>query len=353
MPFDARSKTEGSKVTDWRGLAASGDYSRIAQALLGDAGELDLPLLQEDPWAAIAEMPDLIISTQDALPNGSCGGGYYDRKTRTIYLHPSGRRRNNFTLLHELGHHHQQNHPEWGFVLMDDIHPLQRRKVEESVSDQFAAEVLLRSLPTTDSDQAVQSPALVMACLFSDSAASRSAVLKHVAGTLRNREKWILAVADLNGKVVQAEVTYEQYPPKRGMVQPGFARLATEAADGLLHRRVFSEGMVYQRGGELHDMKVEAVLDEEATHVFVALTPVHRFGMGKIEAAWYLCGNDGCAVDEHCAETDSEWCRQCDEPKCPGCNGCNCGSTIRSTQCSECRVTITPYEKENELHECW
>ena len=339
-------------MTDWGGMLKAADYVGIAQALLSEAENLNFALLRDDPRAAIEEMPDVNIELQDTLPQGACGGGYYDRTTATIFIHPASPRRNNFTLLHELGHHFQQHHAEWAFVLMDDVHPLQRRKVEEQVSDQLAAEVLLRSAVSEETDPFVQSPALVMAGLHENSEASRSAALKHVASILKHRAKWILAVADMDGRVQLAASTYEQYPPKRDMIQPGFANLATETGGGLT-RRNFTEGLVYQRGQELHDMKVEAVLDYTGTYVFVALTPIARFGMGKIEPAWYSCGRNGCAVEDYCADIDSEWCSECGEPKCAGCGDCRCEPAVQSTRCPACNVTITAYEAAGGLHECW
>lgn len=337
---------------NWLELADTADYKGIAQALLSECDSVDFTLLRSDPWAALDAMPALTIVVQDDLPSGACGGGYYDRSTATIYVHPASPRRNNFTLLHEYGHHLQQNHEEWAYVLLDDVHPLNRRKVEEQVCDQIASEILLSSVAEEHVDPFVQSPALVMAHLFENSGASRSATLRHVAAALKHQTKWILVVANSEGRVQAAECTYEQFPPKRGMIQPGFARLATEAESGLV-RRNFVEGMVYQGGRELHEMKVEAVLDHTGAYAFLALTPIERFGLGTIASAWYSCDRNGCATEDYCAEPDSEWCEACKEPRCLGCGDCRCERTVQASRCSTCYVTITEYEAANGLHECW
>lgn len=340
-------------MTDWVAMLNAGDFVGIAQALLSDTEYVDFALLREDPQAALNEIAGVTVQIQEALPEGACGGGYYDRTTSTIYVHPASPRRNNFTLLHELGHHIQQHHPEWAFVLLDDLHPLGRRKVEEKVSDSLAAEVLLRSALTDDMDPFVQSPALVMAGLHENSEASRAAALEYVNAILLHQSKWILAVADLEGRVKHARATYDQFPPKRQMIQPGFARLAAETGGSGLTRRNFTEGLIYQRGRELHDMKAEATLDWTGKYIFVALTPIARFGMGTLEAAWYSCSREGCAVDDYCAETESEWCSQCNEPRCRGCNDCGCESRTQSTQCPSCYMQISAYEAAKGLHECW
>lgn len=336
----------------WLEMLEASDYKGIAQALVIDVEETELSALRTDPWAALEAMDDVTLTVQTELPYGACGGGYYDGSTSTIYVHPASPRRNNFTLLHEYGHHLQQTHDDWAYVLLDDVHSLNRRKVEEQVCDLIAAEILLRADAVEDSDPFEQSPALVMAQIFANSGASRSAVLRYVADTLRHSTKWILAVADLEGRVQAAECTYEQFPPKRGMVQPGFALLAAEASSGHV-RRTFPEGMVYQGGRELHDMKVEATLDHTGTYVFLALTPVERFGMGTIVSAWYSCNQNGCATEDFCADTESEWCQACKEAKCPGCGTCRCERTVESSRCPSCYVTITGYEAAHGLHECW
>lgn len=339
-------------MTNWKALAQVADHQFIARALIDEAADLDLNHLRMDPWAAIADIPVLTVLEQDALPGLCGGGGYYDHRLKTIYLHPSGRRRNNFTLLHELGHYLQRRHPEWSLTLLDDVHPGIRRKVEEAVSDHVAASILLGACDDPALDPMVASPALVASALFSNSMASRSAALHHVADILQNRAKWVLAVADLHGRVVYARCTYQQFPPKRGMVQPGFAKLADEASDGMV-RRAFMEGMVYQGGRELHDMKAEAVLDFEGTHVFVALTPIHRFGLGTIEDAWYSCSNQGCETDDFAPNAETEWCTgTCREPRCPTCGRCRCGGRSGAYQCPNCWIEVTAYEAEHNLHEC-
>ena len=231
------------------------------------------------------------------------------------------------------------------------MHPGLRRKVEEAVSDQIAAEVLLRAYASEDLDPFVMSPALVMSVLFANSMASRSAALRHVAQVLKNQAKWILAVADLDGRVIYAEPTYEQFPPKRGMIQPGFAKLAREAEDGAV-RRGFPEGVVYQRGRELHDMKVEAVLDFGGQYLFVALTPIHRFGMGQVQDAYYSCDNHGCETEDYYADADSDWCDTCREPGCPTCRRCRCTTPSGSYLCERCFTMVTAYEAANGAHDC-
>ena len=43
------------------------------------------------------------------------------------------------------------------------------------------------------------------------------------------------------------------------------------------------------------------------------------FGRGEVEDAFYSCDNDGCATEDYCADTTSQWCAACGEPRCPEC----------------------------------
>jgi hypothetical protein len=135
------------------------------------------------------------------------------------------------------------------------------------------------------------------------------------------------------------------------MIQPGFAALAEEAQRGWV-RRVFREGMVYQGGWELHGMTAEAALDASGSYVFVALTPTHRFGRGDVEDAFYSCEDDGCATEDYCADTNSQWCAACGEPRCPECARCRCGRESRAQQCPKCFIMVTAYEAADGSHEC-
>jgi hypothetical protein len=294
---------------DWAELHSSGDYQGIALAPIERCEEFDFDALRDDPFGTIRDrgVIDLVIE-EELAESCSGGGGYYDRKTATIYLHPVFARRNNFTLLHEVGHHIQRKDGEWALHQMSLGHFDLFRKCDERVSDAIAACVLLPLHLMRD--PLVVSPAQAMAGLFSSTAGSRSAVLKRVASVIGNDANWVLAVADLDGRVVSASTTFERFQPKAGMIQPGFAALAEEARRGWV-RRVFREGMVYQGGCELHGMTAEAALDASGSYVFVALTPTHRFGRGEVEVAFYSCENDGCATEDYCADTNSQWCAAC------------------------------------------
>ena len=49
--------------------------------------------------------------------------------------------------------------------------------------------------------------------------------------------------------------------------------------------------------------------------LFVALTPIYRFGMGQVQDAYYSCDNHGCEIEDYYADVDSDWCDTCREPR--------------------------------------
>ena len=118
-----------------------------------------------------------MVELGDALTEGCGGGGYYRADPATIYLHPAMWRRDDFTLLHELGHHIQQHHPQWAFTLLD-LPALVRRMTEEAVSrsdrdrDPFPGQGPARRVQ--------RAPGVVMAAMYRSSSATRSAVLQRV-----------------------------------------------------------------------------------------------------------------------------------------------------------------------------
>jgi len=337
---------------EWAALAASGDYREVARALIAEMPQSDVRALRENPTSAVETLGGLTISYQGVLQSDCGGGGYYSREARTIYIHDAGVRRNNFTLLHEFGHVSQQAHPEWAFVLMDDIAPPLRRAAEEQVAHHFAAIILLAEAENASPDPRDTSPALVAAAMFEYSDASRSAALMNVKERMEAGSKWILAVADTAGEVILAVSTFDRLPPAKHSIQPEFADLAREAINGPVTRDL-RDGIAYREGWLLDGLRVQAVLDHKGTHVFIALTPTHRFANGNLYRQTYTCENAGCATEEFTATTDSEWCtRTCKEPRCPECNGCNCPKQADGTICTNCFTLVTEYELVAGTHEC-
>ena len=334
-------------MTDWTLLEQSGRYTEIAQLLIDDMN-CDLEALAEDPYSVLADSRLVRVEVRDDMGDRCAGGGYYRTEPPTIYLHPTWGRRDNFTLLHELGHHLQQHHIEWGFHLLS-LSSAARRLVEEQVSNQIASQILI---PAHNDPLKVgmAHPAEVMAGLHTSTSASRSAVVQHVASTLPQNSKWILVVADSAGRVQHAITNYADNQPAKGSQQSGFAALAEEAQDGPL-RRPFVEGLRYSNGSELHDMSAEAALDIDGKYVFIALTPQSRFGTGTVIFPEFECTNPSCGRSFTASEARRH-CTKCGDPACPLCNRCSCDPLNTGQLCSKCFTRLTPGEVASGSHRC-
>ncbi len=335
-------------MTEWRELYEAKNFEQIAECLLAANPDLDLDELARNPLQALDSGGLVDLEIMADLPSSCGGGGYYRADPPTIYLHPSAQRRNNFTLLHELGHHLQQQHHEWGFHLLDLPADL-RLKTEEKVSDAIASVILVP--PTQDDIEAWNAhPADVMAGLYATTSASRSAVLEAMVKRLPSDAKWILAVAGLDGVVQHARSTYADLPPAKNSRQPGLAAVADEALTGPV-RRAFTEGIRYNRGLELHDMRIEAVVDHELRYVFAALKPTRRFGVGTVHSPYLECATPACGETFE-AKSATRYCRTCDQARCPACGRCGC-DPAQASKCPQCGLRVVPGEIESGDHDCW
>jgi hypothetical protein len=337
-------------VDGWDDLAAGRDAPAIAARIIEECTTFNFAALRDDPLGTLSRSTGIAVEIEDGLVDTGCGGGgYYRPSPPTIHLHPATWRRDNFTLLHELGHHLQQTHDQWGFTLIDMSAPV-RRKIEEQVCDQFAAQVLM---PVGEDDRRDASlhPADVMAGLFARSEASRPAILLRVRDMLPAESRWILAVADLDGVVTASASTYDDPQPPKGLAQEGFRRVAAESMDSAV-RREFHEGIEYRTGMVLDDMRVEAALDFEERYVFVALRPTTANGTGTATFPVQECSNPAC--DSTFASRDSVGrCATCQGFKCPHCHRCGCAVFQRPAMCATCFMPYTPAEMASGNHECF
>jgi hypothetical protein len=337
-------------VDGWDDLAAGGDARSIAARIIEECTTFNLAALRDDPLGTLSRSAGIAVEIEDGLVDTGCGGGgYYRPSPPTIHLHPAKWRRDNFTLVHELGHHLQQSHDHWGFTLIDMADGV-RRKIEEQVSDQFAAQVLM---PVGEGDRRDASlhPADVMAGLFARSEASRPAILLRVLEMLPAGSRWILAVADLDGVVTTSASTYDDPQPPKGLAQEGFRRVAAEAMDSAV-RREFHEGIEYRTGSVLDDMRVEAALDHEERYVFLALRPITANGSGTWTFPSQECSNPVCEKTFQ-ANRSSGRCETCQDFKCPQCNRCGCTAPPRPTRCPSCFTEYSVAEMASGNHECW
>ncbi|WP_440714129.1 ImmA/IrrE family metallo-endopeptidase [Gordonia sp. FQ] len=338
-------------MIDWEACASVTRAEEVARALLQTCSEFDLNALRTDPVETLAESDQLDLVFEDDLPADQCGGGYYRLQPPTIHLHVAMGRRNNFTVLHELGHHLQLQHADWAYVLMD-LPTEQRRCVEEAVSNQVAVQVLM-PLTDDDHDEVALHPADFMAGYYGRVNASRSATLQRAKDMLRSRSsRWLLAVADIEGEVITSDTTYEDAPPPKGLRQEGFRRVASEAWERPV-RGAFTEGVEYMTGGVLDDMHLEAAMDFSAQYVFVALRPTAINRLGTMTYPDHECFDESCGEVFQPLQSEGR-CDKCASFRCPACENCSCAAVARSTTtCDKCWMAYSKAEMQSGIHECW
>lgn len=337
-------------MIDWDACASVARAEDVARALLQTCSEFDLEALRTDPVGTLVESDQLDLVFEDELPADQCGGGYYRPQPPTIHLHVAMGRRNNFTVLHELGHHLQQRHPDWAYVLMD-LPVEQQRPVEEAVSNQVAVQLLM-PLTASDHDEVILHPADFMAGYYGRVEASRSATLQRAGSMLRSRSsRWLLAVADNDGVVITSATTYEDAPPPKGLRQEGFRRVAAEAWERPV-RGAFTEGVEYQTGSLLDGMHIEAAMDFSGQYVFIALRPIAINGLGKIVYPDYECVDESCGEAFQPSQSEGR-CDACASFRCPACHKCSCAVTTRpTTTCDKCWMAYSQAEMQSGNHEC-
>ncbi|RRD24455.1 ImmA/IrrE family metallo-endopeptidase [Actinomyces bowdenii] len=331
-------------------FAREADAERIAHQLVVECTQVSIPALREDPIGVLDRYAgiNVVYSSRQAEAGCGKGGGYYRADPPTIYLHPSSSRRDAFTVLHEFAHHLQRHHPEWGFSLMDIRDSRQRMRVEETVCDRFAAEILLPP-NQTDEETLVSHPADVMAQLFANSQSSRSAVVQAVAGRMPAYAKWILCVIDPKGVVTTSQSTYSDYSPGKKQIHTPLAQLALEAQAGPV-RRHLDEAYTFSTGATMTGMWAEACRDHEGRYTFVALRPQRRYGVGQILEERFVCANPSCSVERD-STRNLRRCGKCGQPYCPDCVTCSCDPASTGKQCPECFTELTPHEVRHG-HEC-
>ena len=171
-----------SQLRNW---AEAKNYWQIAIELVQlekERGLVSLVDLGEDPERALEGNPQVTIEYDTSPKEGCSVYGYYRYRAREqsiISVHPARTyERDNFTIVHEYGHHLQRQHEHWANVRHS--YPGQSGlKLEERVADAFAAEVLIPA--QTASPDASWLSALTLSEVYGRVRASRAAAAMSAA----------------------------------------------------------------------------------------------------------------------------------------------------------------------------
>jgi IrrE N-terminal-like domain len=303
--------------------------------------------LAADPKRAIVEQLGLRVQTGDpGLGRGFggwCDGLSITADDRIIYRPTPYSRRENFTLLHEAGHHHSE-HDEallnWAHQRPDPEQELER------ISDFFAATLLL--------PQAVVQRVLAgdpvgsrhLPLLYQESSASREVCAISLADELGC--EGFVALVDLTSKTVN-------FAARAGETRPAPWRDDPLPAGHPLHRlqpgqdRRGDAWWPYP-GGQRRSFYFDAAADDRrvyavfAEHDLWGITRLHLTDPVPHHVGRGYQATFHCPTCQATRTTRRFPCSACEKPECPVCHECDChrrARTERTATCRKCGMTMS------------
>lgn len=349
------SMADESQLRDW---AETKNYRQIAIELIqleNERGLISLVDLGEDPERALEDNPEVTIEYDTSPKEGCSVYGYYryrPREQSIIFVHPAlTSERDNFTIVHEYGHHVQRQHEHWANVRHS--YPGQSGlKLEERVADAFAAEVLIPA--QTAPPDASWLSALTLSEVYGRVRASRAAVAMRAAEIAPSGEQAVVVVADSQGLVTFARACGDDiYTPARGLVQPSVARLIEQALSSGGHTTgSLTEGIQFGSGWAQQDLTAEVAINHSGNYAFIVIRSAQRFGRRPIwDRVEHECPRSACELVSIVDESIS-FCEKCNTPKCPDCGGCEC-EPVPAAVCELCFMELSVAEQANlSKHVC-
>lgn len=295
--------------------------------------------LFQDPLETLENHTGIALKFVSSSPSGCSVSGYYRPTPPTLHVHRSNSsRRDNFTALHELGHHLQQTDRSWAMDVLSELTDRERELLEEAVSDALASDILLPKDLVAEHLGSGLVTAKGIAALYGATVASRQAcciaAARHGVG-----DKALISLSDLDGKVVLSLSTAESlYRLPRGLVQPDLSRLIRKACDGQLTAVGTAQaGLVYSTTNRRYDIKFDVALDIEGRWAFSVARPEQEYGNQNWGKAVQHCPAPAC---EAIFEVDGATARcRCGDYKCPECGSCSCESSL--PVCTECWTELS------------
>lgn len=325
-------------ISDWtypENLNAAVEYflAKIAE-------DTQLAGLTENPIETIENHSGIALRFVSSAP-GSCSvSGYYSRTPPTLNIHRSNsRERDNFTVVHELGHHLQETDRAWAFGVLSNLTDFQREMLQEEVSDALASRVLIPEALLSEhlGDRPITAESI--AALYGASAASRQACCVAAARHVSSFDKALILLIDWDGKVSLSISTHDSiYSVPREMVQPDLKRLIREAGEGRgTAKGNAREGLVFSTSNRRYDINFEVALDSGSMWAFAVARPETRYGRPQWGTSVQQCVAPSC---DNIFEVDGTILRcKCGDYKCPECNACSCESVL--PLCTECWTELS------------
>lgn len=292
-------------------------------------------LAELDGWEQVQ-----VVRVADTASQISCSvaGGYVHSTvppTLTVTESISDRRQQ-FTALHELGHHLQKNDADLALAVRRQR--ADREAFEDAACDLFASLVLIPDCDLPARSNGRSPSAADVVDLYQSTQASRAACCVRVTGQLDTHG--VVALYDAVGTVSFAAAHGEVFPPARGSSQVNTPLVAAALRTGR-NVRVDDTFVQYSTGGHSQLLYGDAVwagsylftvsvLDRPGWRSFASPRP----DTSKFRPREWIC--EVCEVEFLPTAT----CRRCETPRCPT-GHCTC-TLAAERQCQRCFLLLAP-----------
>lgn len=307
---------------------------RAWELLGGSLEELTLDAftaLQQRDDLTVLRVPEFVPA--DSQLGCSVAGGYRWEPPTLVVTESMSRRRQQFTLLHELGHHIQKTNIDLGTRVVEHRKP---EAFEDACCDAFAAQLLLPD-DLIDAHISSRGPSVRTATeLFETSNASRAAICVRLSNRLQS--PGAVAVLDENGLVTFAAAAGGLYPPARhsDQIANPLVRAALESGED---SRTFArdDAQIWYRDGHASErLYGQAAWAGNRLFLIMVAYSAPWLAMSPPRDGTAQYTNDRWEQCEHCNKTFviGFICRKCKQPRCPS-GHCGCTTKTQKT-CTEC-----------------
>ncbi|UWD79256.1 ImmA/IrrE family metallo-endopeptidase [Curtobacterium flaccumfaciens] len=311
----------------------------------------DVDGLTDDPlqWVECCADVALVLDEGNVAIEHGVFGRYDAEPTvpRIIVAAHQSRPRQQFTVLHEYGHHLLRTTPAFAdeLVTRDDF----GTALEERACDVFAARVLIPEGKVADVlGTGVPTAAAVVAAWANLPAVSMHAVMIRAIANF-TAEGYVLFL-DENGAVLSCVV--RDAPP----VAVGSDQSATTIWKSLHNRdtatssdvRFLFQGVPY---GDNFYAQAKRLLGGAVLVVAARERVPWQLSVRRqeyhVDRRWWTC--ERCS---HEFEVEQPPCRTCNTPVCPSCSHCACGATLAEFTCTECFIRRPPSQRSETADVC-
>lgn len=307
-----------------------------ARRLLEPLGQGAHDALAARPDDAVRDLFGIAVTVSARALQSDCGidGLYFDRPPRIEVAASASRRRENFTVCHEFGHHLQRGDDE--LMLLYEQLGAAGEAVEEDVADTVAAELLMPSDRVRTVIGGAGPRAEDVARLFDETQASREACCVRAAQTLRGPGYVVLA--DVDGTVRFAAAAGTVYRVGRGAAQHDRHLLARAGRSGSARG---TERLAYASGTLSDWMHADAVARRGFVFGVFTAAPPPWGGLSVLPSEGPRGADVSCPHCEQDFEAFGRPCGTCGDHRCTACGRCSCDPSPGRPDrlCAECFIT--------------